>query len=60
LLTAQGRHAVDDGARLSARAGPKPILFQPIYVGYERLVEGRSYTAELSGQTKKSSRCATC
>ena len=32
----------------------RPIMFQPIYVGYERLVEGKSYTAELSGQKKKS------
>ena len=36
------------------RAPTRPILFQPIYVGYERLVEGSSYTAELSGQQKKS------
>jgi glycerol-3-phosphate O-acyltransferase len=36
------------------RAPNRPILFQPIYVGYERLVEGASYTAELSGQQKKS------
>lgn len=36
------------------RAPARPILFQPIYVGYERLVEGGSYTAELSGQQKKS------
>jgi glycerol-3-phosphate O-acyltransferase len=35
------------------RAPNRPILFQPIYVGYERLVEGASYTAELSGQQKK-------
>ena len=32
----------------------RPVMFQPIYVGYERLVEGNSYTAELSGQQKKS------
>jgi len=32
----------------------RPVMFQPIYVGYERLVEGASYTAELSGQKKKS------
>jgi glycerol-3-phosphate O-acyltransferase len=31
----------------------RPVMFQPIYVGYERLVEGKSYTAELSGQPKK-------
>ena len=32
----------------------RPVMFQPIYVGYERLVEGNSYIAELSGQEKKS------
>ena len=32
----------------------RPVMFQPIYVGYERLVEGNSYIAELSGQKKKS------
>jgi glycerol-3-phosphate O-acyltransferase len=36
------------------RSPARPIMFQPIYVGYERLVEGKSYTAELSGQKKKS------
>jgi glycerol-3-phosphate O-acyltransferase len=36
------------------RAPTRPIMFQPIYVGYEKLVEGSSYTAELSGQKKKS------
>lgn len=40
--------------RAYLRAPQKPIMFQPIYVGYERLVEGNSYTAELSGQQKKS------
>jgi glycerol-3-phosphate O-acyltransferase len=35
------------------RSPSRPIMFQPIYVGYERLVEGHSYTAELSGQPKK-------
>ncbi len=32
----------------------RPVMFQPIYIGYERLVEGNSYIAELSGQEKKS------
>jgi glycerol-3-phosphate O-acyltransferase len=32
----------------------RPVMFQPIYIGYERLVEGNSYTAELSGEAKKS------
>ena len=36
------------------RSRTRPVLFQPIYVGYERLAEGNSYTAELSGQKKKS------
>jgi len=31
----------------------RPVMFQPIYVGYEKLVEGNSYTAELSGEKKK-------
>jgi glycerol-3-phosphate O-acyltransferase len=36
------------------RSPVRPVMFQPIYVGYEKLVEGNSYTAELSGQKKKS------
>ena len=32
----------------------KPIMFQPVYIGYERLVEGGSYTTELSGKAKRS------
>jgi glycerol-3-phosphate O-acyltransferase len=32
----------------------RPVMFQPIWVGYERLVEGNSYSAELAGQKKKS------
>lgn len=31
----------------------RPLLFQPVYIGYERLVEGGSYIRELSGQAKK-------
>lgn len=31
----------------------RPIMFQPVYIGYERLAEGDSYTTELSGKTKK-------
>ncbi len=36
------------------RSPVRPVMFQPIYVGYERLVEGSSYTAELAGKKKKS------
>ena len=35
------------------RAPTRPIMFQPIYIGYERLVEGNSYIEELSGKQKK-------
>lgn len=32
----------------------RPIIFQPVYIGYEQLVEGSSYISELSGKEKKS------
>jgi glycerol-3-phosphate O-acyltransferase len=32
----------------------RPIMFQPVYIGYEQLVEGDSYTTELSGKAKRS------
>jgi glycerol-3-phosphate O-acyltransferase len=32
----------------------RPIMFQPVYIGYERLVESDSYTTELSGKAKRS------
>ncbi len=34
----------------------RPIMFQPVYIGYERLAEGDSYTTELSGKTKRTER----
>jgi glycerol-3-phosphate O-acyltransferase len=49
---AQGRHAVDDPARLPARP-QRPVLFQPVYIGYEKLMEGRSYLDELTGKSKQ-------
>lgn len=30
-----------------------PLMFQPVYIGYERLVEGRSYIKELTGAEKR-------
>ena len=30
-----------------------PVLFQPVYIGYEKLLEGSSYTHELAGAAKK-------
>ena len=34
----------------------KSVLFQPIYIGYEKLMEGKSYLDELSGRPKKKER----
>jgi glycerol-3-phosphate O-acyltransferase len=54
------------GRLLSPRAGmlsmtvysylhePKrPVIFMPVYFGYERIVEGRTYIGELSGRPKQ-------
>jgi len=35
------------------RAHDRPLAFMPIYVGYERLIEGGSYGEELEGGAKK-------
>ncbi|UPG85812.1 glycerol-3-phosphate 1-O-acyltransferase PlsB [Luteibacter aegosomatis] len=39
--------------RAFLRQRAKPVLFQPVYIGYERIIEGASYTAELSGKPKQ-------
>jgi glycerol-3-phosphate O-acyltransferase len=31
----------------------RPVIFQPVYVGYEKLIEGKSYIGELSGRKKE-------
>lgn len=31
----------------------RPLAFIPVYIGYEKLIEGRSYLGELYGQKKK-------
>jgi glycerol-3-phosphate O-acyltransferase len=31
----------------------RPIAFVPVYIGYEKMIEGKSYLAELSGLDKK-------
>src|SRR5579859_3890977 len=31
----------------------RPVMFMPVYFGYERIVEGRTYIGELSGRPKK-------
>ena len=40
--------------RTYMRDQKKPIIFQPVYIGYEQLVEGSSYISELGGKEKKS------
>jgi len=39
--------------RAYLRRPVRPVVFVPIYFGYERLVEGRTYIGELSGQPKE-------
>ena len=39
--------------RAYLRQPRKPVLFQPVYIGYEKLMEGKSYLDELSGQPKQ-------
>ncbi|MBD9536109.1 glycerol-3-phosphate 1-O-acyltransferase PlsB [Stenotrophomonas sp. STM01] len=39
--------------RAFLRQPRKPVLFQPIYIGYEKLMEGGSYLDELSGRPKE-------
>jgi glycerol-3-phosphate O-acyltransferase len=39
--------------RAFLRAPRRPVMFQPVYIGYEKLMEGKSYTGELSGKPKE-------
>lgn len=39
--------------RAFVRQPKKPVLFQPVYIGYEKLLEGKSYLHELSGRPKE-------
>lgn len=39
--------------RAYLRQPTRPVLFQPVYIGYEKLMEGRSYLEELSGKPKE-------
>jgi len=35
------------------RQPSRPVLFQPVYIGYEKLMEGDSYLDELTGKPKR-------
>src|SRR5258706_9250978 len=39
--------------RAYLREPKRPVVFLPVYFGYERIVEGRTYIGELSGQPKE-------
>jgi glycerol-3-phosphate O-acyltransferase len=39
--------------RAYLRDPKRPVVFMPVYFGYERIVEGRTYIGELSGAAKK-------
>src|SRR3546814_7907274 len=39
--------------RSYVRSSRLPILFVPVYIGYERVLEGRTYLGELRGAAKK-------
>ncbi|MFS8137415.1 MAG: glycerol-3-phosphate 1-O-acyltransferase PlsB, partial [Thermomonas sp.] len=38
--------------RAYLRQPTRPVLFQPVYIGYEKLMEGSSYQDELTGKAK--------
>jgi len=35
------------------RESHRPVVFQPVYIGYEKIMEGDSYIGELSGKPKE-------
>jgi glycerol-3-phosphate O-acyltransferase len=39
--------------RSYVRDPKRPVMFMPVYFGYERIVEGRTYIGELSGRPKQ-------
>ena len=39
--------------RAFLRAPRRPVVFQPVYIGYERLIEDKSYLDELTGRPKQ-------
>jgi len=39
--------------RAFLRDSHRPVVFQPVYIGYEKIIEGESYIGELSGKPKQ-------
>ena len=52
LLTPRGG-LLSMTVRAFLRAPRRPVLFQPVYIGYEKLMEGKSYAGELTGKPKE-------
>jgi glycerol-3-phosphate O-acyltransferase len=40
--------------RSFVRSHERPLVFVPVYIGYERIIEGATYVRELSGRPKQS------
>jgi glycerol-3-phosphate O-acyltransferase len=40
------------------RSRARPLVFVPVYIGYEKLMEGKSYIAELTAGRRNPSRCS--
>ena len=52
-LTAPKGGMIAMTVRAFLRAPRRPVVFQPVYIGYEKLIEGKSYLDELTGQPKQ-------
>lgn len=44
---------LDMTVRSALRAPERPLAFVPVYIGYEKLIEGSRYASELAGAPKK-------
>lgn len=52
LLQAKGG-MINMTVRAFLRQPRRPVMFQPVYIGYEKVIEGKSYLDELSGRPKE-------
>ena len=52
LLTPRGG-VLSMTLRSFLRESHRPVVFQPVYIGYEKIMEGDSYIGELSGKPKE-------
>ncbi|HEY0180815.1 MAG TPA: glycerol-3-phosphate 1-O-acyltransferase PlsB [Dokdonella sp.] len=52
LLTPRGG-MLSMTVRSFLRESRRPVVFQPVYIGYEKIMEGEAYIGELSGRPKQ-------